>query len=185
METMHLRTFQRQALLQCQFMLMAATQVDEALNASVSAGAGQTTRRVFYAVQNLLNAAANISKALWGSGGRLATDRQPMRDSIGISDSSPLREVTMRNHFEHFDERIDWWWANSVRHNYVDLSVGPSGVVSGVDDSDRFRWFDPTTGDVIFWGQSFNLKALIEEVQRILPALQSEAAKPHWDPAHE
>ena len=60
----------------------------------------------------MLNAGANISKAFWGSGGKLAVERKPLRDSIGIDDKSPLRAVTMRNNFEHFDERIDRWWTS-------------------------------------------------------------------------
>ncbi len=52
----------------------------------------------------MLNARANISKALWGSGGRLASERAELRASIDVSDDSPLRYVGMRNKFEHFDE---------------------------------------------------------------------------------
>ena len=87
MDLMLLRVFQQQVLLQCQFMLMAAQDVNETLK-------NGDTRRTFYAIQNLLNAAANISKAFWGQGGRLTVKRQLLRDSIGVSESSPLREIT-------------------------------------------------------------------------------------------
>ena len=40
--------------------------------------------RLFYAIQNLLNAAANVSKALWGSGGKLAVGRQPLREGSSV-----------------------------------------------------------------------------------------------------
>lgn len=178
MELMLLRTFQNQVLLQCEFMLFAA----EDVNSALGGGGSDTVHRVFYGLQNLLNAAANVSKALWGQAGSLATERKTLRDSIGVSDDSPLREVTMRNNFEHFDERLDRWWAKSSNHNHVDLIVAPRGAISGADDIDTFRWFDSNTADLVFWSQQFNLQALIDEVKRILPALRLEAAKPHWTP---
>lgn len=118
---------------------------------------------IFYGIQSLLNAGANISKMLWGQRGGKAEQRQRLRDSIGISDDSPLREVTMRNHFEHMDERIDRWWSESLRHNYADKNIGPRGrAIVGLDTIDMFRLFDPQTADIVFWGQEFNLQALVD-----------------------
>ena len=87
----------------------------------------------------------------------------------------------MRNHFEHMDERIDRWWAESNRHNHADKIIGPKSTIDGIDPIDSFRWFDPSTSLVIFWGQEFNIQALVSEVERVLPKLQEEALKPHWD----
>jgi hypothetical protein len=56
---------------------------------------------MWIAVQARLGAAANISNALWGEGGRLGEQRAPLRDSLQVANSSPLKEVAMRNHFEH------------------------------------------------------------------------------------
>jgi hypothetical protein len=177
MDTFLLRTFQRQVELQCRFMLAAADELNTAL-------AGRSKiEHVFYALQNLLNASANISKALWGARGKLAKERKPLRDSIGIADDSPLRDVNMRNNFEHFDERLDRWWAQSEQHNFVDMSVGPPNMIMGTDDLDRFRMFDPATGNMTFWGEQFNIQAIVNEVNRIFPTLHLEASKPHWDPA--
>lgn len=167
-----LREFQSQVLLQCEFMLRASND----LNAALSTPSFDTAKAVFYAIQNFLNAAANISKALWGEGGRWAGPRQPLRDSIGITDASPLHAVTMRNNFEHFDERLDTWWRDSSRHNLADVNVTSGGIV-GFDDIDILRLFDPITTDVIFWGQRFNLQKLIHEVGCILPRLTAELAK--------
>lgn len=175
MDLMLLRTFQKQVALQCTFMLVAAKDVNDALEK-------QNVEGIFYALQNLLNASANISKALWGQGGKRAAARKPLRDRIGIGDDSPLREVTMRNNFEHFDERLERWWKESKQHNHADLNIGPQNMIAGVQDIDRFRAFDPKTTDMTFWGQEFNIQNLIDEVRQILPKLQAEAGKPHWDP---
>ena len=175
MDLFLLRTFQRQAALQCKFVLTAANEVNNALKARNSEG-------VFYALQNFLNAAANVAKALWGGGGKLEQARKPLRDSIGIGDDSPLRVVTMRHNFEHFDERLDRWWKESSTHNHMDIVIGPSNSVAGLAEIDKFRHFDPTTTNLIFWGEEFNLQKIVDEVQKILPKLEEEANKPHWDP---
>lgn len=174
MDTFCLRIFQCQVLDQCQYVILAAQEMNSALKQP-------DNTRIFYAIQNLLNAGANISKMLWGSGGKQAENRKQLRDSIGVSDSSPLRDVTMRNNFEHMDERIDRWWAESKHHNHISKIVGPRNAITGFDDIDTFRWFDPSNTDVIFWGQSFNIQSLVTEVIRVLPKLKEEADKPHFD----
>ena len=87
----------------------------------------------------------------------------------------------MRNHFEHFDERLDKWWLKSKRHNYADLNIGPKGhSIAGLETVELFRLFDPTTTDIIFWGEEFNVGDIAREVRRILPIVMEEAGKPHW-----
>lgn len=173
MDMMLVRHFQFQILLQCDFVLRAAGEIDVTLKTGDSRG-------TFYAVQNLLNSAANISKALWGSGGKYSAERQDVRDSIGVDDNSPLREVAMRNHFEHFDERLTNWWKSSAKHNHLDLNFASRSAISFADPIDKFRNFDPSSGDLTFWGDEFNLKTIIDEVMRIYPKLQQEANKFPW-----
>ena len=88
----------------------------------------------------------------------------------------------MRNNFEHYDERLDRWWAKSSKHNYIDGIVGSPSAASAPDPIDMFRFFDPATLRMEFWGESFDVQALITEVQRIIPKLREEASKPHWEP---
>ena len=158
MDLMLLRVFQRQVGLQCRYLLLAAEDVNKGLQQ-------QDIEYTFYALQNLLNAAANISKALWGTKGKRADARKELRDSIGIADDSPLRDPDMRNNFEHFDERLDKWWKDSSRHMHVDFVVGPKNMVSVGDETDQFRIFDPDTMDMVFWGQAFNIKKLIRRTE--------------------
>jgi len=138
--------------------------------------------QLWIAIQNLLTAAANLSKALWGQGGKLAVEREPLRRSLGVLDESPLRDVAMRNHFEHFDERLDRWWATSKSRNYMDLTMLQPGVgVMGLlDDQDMFRVLDPAQSEVVFWGERFNLRAITQAAHELLPIVVAEASKPHW-----
>ncbi|MCO7735406.1 hypothetical protein NJB95_02185 [Brucella intermedia] len=175
MDLMLIRIFQRQIELQMKYVLYSAQQINHGLNT-------QDVHFTFYAIQNLLNASANISKALWGSKkSNKSEQRKPLRDSFGVSDTSPLREVSMRNNFEHLDERLDRWWENSQNKNYCDLNLAPKDSIVGLDKSDEFRNFDPQTTNLTFWGEDFNLQAIVREVEQLLPKLQSETAKTHWE----
>jgi hypothetical protein len=115
MELMLLRLFQQQVNLQCKAVLSSAAQANTALHVNDVTG-------VWIAVQNLLAAAANIAKVCWGSGGTREDGRRLVRESTGLDDDSPLKNVAMRNNFEHLDERLDAWWTTSERHNYLDKS---------------------------------------------------------------
>src|ERR1043166_7402120 len=119
MDLMLLRVFQSQIDLQCRCALKAADDLDAALAINDVAAA-------FCAIQPLLSAAANISKALWGerkTKNALAA-RQPRRDSLNIRDDSPLYPLKMRNSYDHFDERLDKWWKQSKNHNIIDRIIG-------------------------------------------------------------
>jgi hypothetical protein len=160
------KVFQQQILFQCECALQSLSDLNEAL--AVSADENHDPTAIFVSLQNLLNAAANIAKAFWGQGGKLSDQRTKLRDSIELDDDSPLRSVTMRNNFEHFDERLDSWWAKSQRHIYVDLNIGPPhGFFSGVDASDIFRLYDPEQQLLVFWGETYDVQAIATEIERV------------------
>ena len=175
MDTMLLRMFQTQVLLQCEFVLYAAKDLNESQKQ-------QNSRRTFFAIQNLLSSSANISKVLWGQNAGLGAERKAVRESIGVTESSPLKTRSMRNNYDHFDERLDWWWKESKHHSFTDLNVMPRSAIDGVEDIDIFRWYDPKTTDVIFWSQNFNIQEIVNEVNRILPLVTQQASIPRWYP---
>lgn len=183
MDLLLLRVFQQQARDQCMFALAGASVMDQA-GPSMTRDDGQRDR-FWIGCQMVVGGAGNLSKLLWGDGrnrAKVATARQPLRDSLGVDDSSPLYELGMRNHFEHFDERIDKWWADSSTHNYFDRSVFSPHMIQGMDQAEFFRVYDPSAQVLRFWGDSYPLREVVAECQRILPTATAEAAKPHWEP---
>lgn len=84
---------------------------------------------IWLSLQNLLTAAANVSKALWGTDDKIEAARLPLRESLAVADGSALNSRKLRNHFDHFDERLDEWWTKSGDHNLVDCIVGPPGAI--------------------------------------------------------
>ncbi len=208
MEPFLLRLFQRQIAAQCFAAILASETAINALSPSApSNGAERVTtpgatpatpatpatltapttpaRRipphqdVFWAsVQNCLTAAANISKACWGEDGKYRKERKPLRKSLGIKKDSPLRPLSMPNNFEHFDEQIDQWFATSTNRIHVDRIIGPANVIGGVAPIDMFRVFDPTTAEVVFWGEPYPLKTIMDEITRLYPLARAQGDKP-------
>jgi len=134
---------------------------------------------VFWAsVQSCLTAVANISKACWGEEGEYRKERKPLRQSLGIKKDSPLKPLSRRNNFEHFDEQIDEWFSTSKNRIHVDRIIGPANIIGGVSTKDMFRVFDPTTAEVVFWGERYPLKTIMDEVTRLYPLARSLGDKP-------
>lgn len=174
MDLFHLRIFQRHIVDQCHFALAAVPIIESSL----------LTREhdnLWLGCQQFLVGAANVSKALWGQGGKLADRREPLRKSLGVCDDSPLRSTTFRNHFEHYDNRIDTWWETSLHHNHMDSTIGPPEMYQGIDNQDRFRIYDPTNHKIIFWGQEFMVSPMAEALISLQQVAKIEARKPHWE----
>lgn len=178
MDLMLLRIFQRQVADQCRLVQESVAVIDDAVTVG-------DQDRLWIGCQMFVVGAGNVSKVLWGQGparAKVAPRRQPLRDSLGVSDSSPLFEVRIRNNFEHYDERIDEWWRRSKSHNHLDRMIGSPSMVAGLDDIDRFRVYDPATAQIFFWGEPFDLRPIADECTRIGPVAEREADKPHWEP---
>lgn len=186
MDRQLLRIFQSELALQCQFVLLGAANLNAALVGEIS------HMRVWLALQEILVAAANISKLLWGSRTGRETERmkreatrQPLRESVGISDDSCLRSPALRNDFEHFDERIEAWVKKDPQRIYIGRSIGPpqSIVIEGGIPEQRFGNFDPSTAMATFWDTEASIQDIVTEVQQIFPILQRELQRPPWTEA--
>jgi len=184
MEPMLLRIYQRQIIDYCDAVGLAFRDIQAGLSAQ---GPDPQT---WYGVQNFIIAAGNLSKTLWGTGRneQEATERRerrkPLRESLEVSDDSPLRRIKIRNDYEHLDERIEQWWDESTNHNFVGSLIGPRGSIGGdsiSEDKDILRWLDPSSGNVIFWGNELNIPEVITAVNELAPRARAEASKPHWE----
>jgi len=173
METMVLRIFQREVERQCKFALIAAQDLSQALQAS-------DMDRIWYSIQAFLVAAGNISKLLWPPKRLLPKRGAELRASLSVGDDSPLEPRTFRNHFEHFDERLEQWATSSERHNFADSNVGPPDMIVGFEPEDYLRNFDPANGAITFRGDEYHLQPVIEAIGELWERALVEAQKPHW-----
>ena len=171
MDTFLLRLHQSQIAHQCRAALWALDLAQRALNE----GDGD---HFWTAVQNALSAAANISKGLWGQSGSLAQERKPLRDSLEITDDSIFTTTTLRNHIDHYDERLDRWYNTSNRKIFVGFNIGSS--VGGINPTDMFLNSDANGDEVTFWNDRYSLADLRKALETLLPVATKEADQSPW-----
>jgi hypothetical protein len=142
-------------------------------------GSEDDNENFWYSMQAFLSAVANVSKLLWGSGTsnqqRLEAEerRRPLRETLDVAEDSPLRARAFRNHFDHFDERLEKqfndWAAGGYQGGISDTFVGD------IDDLDighlALRNFDTTTKTLTFRGEKLPLAPLFAH----LSLLEEEA----------
>jgi hypothetical protein len=163
---------------QARFALRAARDLKRAVNRALFHHG--KTESIWYATQAFLVASANVSKLLWGSSERSSTERRPIRELLGVEDDSPLRSRSLRNHFEHIDERIDRWIDRTADElaTSVDLHLG--SAEHAVPD-ELFRGFDPKREEFLWADERYELEPLIHSL-RALHAATRLALPPVWAP---
>lgn len=124
--------------------------------------------------------AASISRIFWPPGGfkkesRLRSQRRGdhLRSSLKIGADHPIQSRTLRDNFEHFDERLDEWAEESKNKNLVHKFIGPRSAVRGIEDGDIILHYDPTTKIFAFRGQKFDLQALVNGVTDISSRIET------------
>ncbi|MBH3464459.1 hypothetical protein I5Q49_06315 [Pseudomonas carnis] len=88
-----------------------------------------------------------------------------------------IKNRTLRDHLEHFDERIDHWMKTSKNRNFVQDIIGPKGGIMGLDESDMMRQYDPATGTFRFRGETFSLVELFAGLNDLLARTRQALAK--------
>jgi len=153
--------------IQCEFALRAMNQLRRAL-------AAQDRRGVFFSAQAFLGAAGNVSKLLWPPSPGIPKRGEEIRQCLGVLDSSPVAPRTFRNHFEHFDERLEQWAVTSKRRNLVDSSILPPGAIVGIEPEDFMRNLDPTTLSLTFRGDKYELTLVEAALTQIHQTAQAK-----------
>lgn len=107
-----------------------------------------------------------------------------LRTALGLPDDEhPLKSRRIRDHLEHFDERLDDWVRNSPRRNMVQDSIGQWGkAIVGIDEKDCMRWYDQTARQFRFRGESVDIQRLATAVDQLLP-IATNAAESLWEEA--
>jgi len=158
--------FLNEVVIQCRFALMSMSNLRAALRRG-------DTIWVFHSAHSFLIFVANVSKLFWPD--RKTIYKQPdartrgdeLRRELEVTQKTPIKDRKFRNHFEHYDDRIQEWAASSVRRNYADMNIMPPGAISGIDINDFMRNLEPNTLTLTFHGESYNLLDAESEIKRI------------------
>lgn len=162
--------FQGEVGRQCKFSLTALNDMNEALKSS-------NFDRFWYSVQGVLIAVGNISKLLWPPSEKIPNRGRDLRDSLQVKGDSALGPRTFRNHFEHFDERLEDWMTSSERHNLADSNIMGKNGIAGLEVSDFLRNYDTDTKAVTFQGDEYPLQPIANAVSELYKATLQVDAK--------
>lgn len=121
---------------------------------------------VWEAVQSILMAAGNVSKILWPFPSYAARG-EALRTLLNVNDNNPLSDRKFRNHFEHYDERIENWFKENRSAVYMDPSIDPFKSIWGDNPVNRHRAYNPLTKTLTFRGESVDLAALLNALEEI------------------
>jgi hypothetical protein len=181
---------------ECELAQAAVAHFNRAIGRQPPEGEGEGRHaEVFRALHSFLSHASNASKLFWPPKPRQRKSESPedfaarrtdtleraavLRHSVGISDESPLRDRALRDHLEHFDERMVEWRKTSVNGNYYRDTIAPRGMVAGVEPRDAMRWYDPDSRVFLFRGESYDVQSLVAAVEELLPKA-NQASQAAW-----
>jgi hypothetical protein len=122
---------------------------------------------IWGAIQSILIAAGNVSKILWPSRKTSADRGKLLRELLEVDDRNPLSDRNFRNHFEHYDERIEDWFKKSGSAVYIDSRIDPFGTPWGRNPANIHRGYDPLTKALTFRGESTDLAAILRALKEI------------------
>lgn len=164
---------------ECLYLRELVFQADAALGAAVRANACLREHRsfeLFREFQVLLSCAAAMSRILWpprifgdkAKDARAKERGKELRSALALEAGHGLEDRELRNHLEHFDERLDDWVQASQYHNVVDQVVAPVGAFGGnLGVGDILRQFDPSRNVFIFRGEEFDLQRLVTAIEDV------------------
>lgn len=122
---------------------------------------------VWCAIQSILVAAGNVSKILWPQDEKYAVRGEKLRRLLNVDQNYLLSDRKFRNHFEHYDDRIDAWFKENPSVVYMDLVIDPFKTIWGTNLANQHRAYNPLTKTLTFRGESFDLAAVLNELKEI------------------
>lgn len=169
MEDFLKRIYFQQVKEECEFCMEAVSSMNMILEKNQEGD-------FFREALDLVHHAAAVSRIFWPPGCRDKAKKaraqrrgQALRDELGIKQGHPIQKRTLRDHFEHFDERLDDWAENSRNKNIIGKLFGPRNAVGGnsIDDTDIIHHYDPATKVYSFRGEPFNIQELVDGLNDI------------------
>ena len=122
---------------------------------------------VWGSIQSILVAVANVSKILWPSKQAYVARGKQLRELLGIADRNLLSDRTFRNHFEHYDERIEDWFDNNNSAVYMDSRIDPFEPTPRSLPRLFHRSYNPSSQMLSFRNESIDLAVVLAALAEI------------------
>ena len=120
-------------------------------------------------IQSILVAAGNVSKILWPNE-KYKIRGERLRQLLKVEKDNPLYSREFRNHFEHYDERVEEWFENSSQGVYIDLAMNPS-LRSGIFNDlplNTHRGYNSFNNSLVFRNETLYLDEVLKALGNIL-----------------
>jgi hypothetical protein len=163
------RIYLRELVMQCRYALGSAAEMNNLLKAEMS-------EPFFRETHAFLAHAAAASRILWPPGNkapRAKARAEELRSVLQIGDGHGLEKRALRNHLEHFDERLDQWAQDTLHGAFIDLCIGPvQTFLAGpaVSRGDFLRVFEPDRKVFTFRGEEFDIQGLVVGIEEVMRA---------------
>jgi hypothetical protein len=117
-------------------------------------------------IQNAIIQGAALSRYFWPPRKQNEKRGEFIRKSLGVKDDNPLKNRELRNLIEHYDEKLDAYFAKGVFGRFLPQFVGTSqGDEDGLYHVFRAYYSDAGLFEVI--GEKFEIKPIFIEIIRI------------------
>ena len=123
---------------------------------------------IWGSIQSILVASANVSKILWPTK-KYRERGKLLKEYLQIDENHPLASRVFRNHFEHFDERVEERFNISPTGVYIDRQMNPL-LNNFFDNREPLcqRGYNTFNQTLIFDGEILDVKALIKALKNLI-----------------
>lgn len=120
---------------------------------------------VWCSIQSILIATGNVSKILWPQK-KYKSRGEKLRKLLHVDNSNLLSNRKFRNHFEHYDERIEETFENQTPVVYRDLAMNPSMYL--FENNSSHRGYNSFNNTLVFRGEILDLDAVLNALEEII-----------------
>jgi len=120
-------------------------------------------------IQSILVSVGIISKILWPDK-KYKQRGVELRQLLKVDASNPLSNRSFRNHFAHYDERVEQYFQYNGQGSYVDLAMNPhlnSGLF-GDPPMYTHRGYNAFNNTIVFRDETLDLNELLAALDTLL-----------------
>lgn len=131
--------------------------------------AGISDEIVVALIQEALTHSASLSRFFWPSRDKGVTFSRgaKLRKHFSVPDNSPLKDKSLRNALEHYDERLDDFLLEDHAGTFYPQSIIGPASFSDEQVTYIFRLVDPETKIFILLGKKYHFGPVREAVKQI------------------
>lgn len=120
---------------------------------------------VWSCIQSILVAAGNVSKILWPAKSYEERGKR-LRQILRVEENNPLCDRKFRNHFVHYDDRIEDWFKKYPSAGYTDLAMNPS--LPGNHVYNIHRGYNSFNNTLVFRNEILDMNLILKALEDIL-----------------